>query len=196
MNYEKEHDIILNQLGEQHSDAELLEIFPEAKEMIPELIKEYKNQRKYLVKEIIKEYNYIMSSPDEMFRYYWTACLKLTKIKDLLIIDKKIQGLQRFLKPVSNEAKSLGRVSDENIESARNVPIESLLDQKFRRSGNNLVGLCPFHDENTPSFYIYVNENRGWCFGCNKGGNAIDIVMSLHDLSFKEAIQFLIGGQR
>jgi len=180
----------------QYNDIELLDIFPEAKEIIPALIKEYKIQRKHLVRAIIKEHEYIMTSSDEMFIYFWTAWLKLTKVQDLLILDKKIQRLQRFLKPASNETKSLGRVSDENIESARNVPIESLLDQKFRRSSNNLLGLCPFHDENTPSFYIYVNENRGWCFGCNQGGDVIGIVMRLHDLSFVAAVQFLIGGQR
>lgn len=180
----------------QYNDRELLDIFPEAREIIPALIKEYKNQRKYLVRAIIKEHKYIMTSSDEMFIYFWTAWLKLTKVHDLLIIDKKMQRLQRFLKPVSNKTKSLDRVSNEDIESAKNVPIESLIDQKFRRSGNNLVGLCPFHNENTPSFYIYVNDNRGWCFGCNQGGDAIVIAMRLHDLSFKEAIQYLIGGQR
>lgn len=181
---------------QQYTNAELLEIFPEASTIIPALIKDYSKQRKELVKAIAKEHGNIMANPDEMFRYFWTSWLKLTKVQDLWVIDKDIDRLQRFMQPVVNEPKQSNRITDNQIEDARAIPIESLLNQEFRRSGSNLVGRCPFHDENTPSFYIYVQENRGWCFGCNNGGDTIDIVMRLHDLNFRDAVQYLVGGQR
>ena len=196
MAYEKVHDTRLNEYSNSYTNAELLEIFPEAKTIIPALIKDYSKQRKELVKAIAEEYSHIMMNPDEMFRYFWTSWLKLTKVQDLWVIDKNIDRLQRFLQPVVNEPKQSNRITDNQIEDARAIPIESLLNQEFRRSGSNLVGRCSFHDENTPSFYIYVQENRGWCFGCNNGGDTIDIVMRLHDLNFRDAVQYLVGGQR
>ena len=196
MAYEKVHDTRLNEYSNSYTNAELLEIFPEARTIIPALIKDYSKQRKELVKAIAEEHSNIMANPDEMFRYFWTSWLKLTKVQDLWVIDKNIDRLQRFIQPVVNEPKQSNRITDNQIEDTRAIPIESLLNQEFRRSGSNLVGRCPFHDENTPSFYIYVQENRGWCFGCNKGGDAIDIVMLLHDLNFRDAVQYLVGGQK
>ena len=196
MAYEKVHDTTLNENSKSYTNAELLEIFPEARTIIPALIKDYSKQRKELVKAIAEEHSYIMVNPVEMFRYFWISWLKLTKVQNLCVIDKNIARLQRFLQPVVNEPKQSNTITDNQIEDARSIPIESLLNQEFRRSGSNLVGRCPFHDENTPSFYIYVQENRGWCFGCNKGGDAIDIVMCLHDFNFRDAVQYLVGGQR
>ena len=57
----------------------------------------------------------------------------------------------------------------------------------LRRRGNNLLGLCPFHKEKTPSFS--VNEEKGFyhCFGCQAHGDAIEFVMKTESLSFPEA---------
>lgn len=47
---------------------------------------------------------------------------------------------------------------------------------------------CPFHHDRSPSMYVYPG-NKGWyCFGCNKGGSVIDLVMGLYNLSFKDAM--------
>src|SRR5579871_6927926 len=62
---------------------------------------------------------------------------------------------------------------------------------RLRRAGRNLVGLCPFHNEKTPSFS--VNAERGFfhCFGCGAGGSVFDFVMRTEGLSFPEAIESL-----
>lgn len=62
---------------------------------------------------------------------------------------------------------------------------------KLRRQGARLVGLCPFHDEKTPSFH--VNEDRGFyhCFGCGASGNAPRFLMEHDGLSFREAMEDL-----
>ena len=52
----------------------------------------------------------------------------------------------------------------------------------LRRRGKNLVGLCPFHNEKTPSFCIYPENNSFFCFGCNKGGDVISFVMGVENL--------------
>jgi DNA primase len=62
---------------------------------------------------------------------------------------------------------------------------------RLRRAGRNYVGLCPFHDEKTPSFS--VNAERGFfhCFGCGAGGTVFDFVMKIEGLNFAEALHSL-----
>ena len=62
---------------------------------------------------------------------------------------------------------------------------------KLRRSGSNMKGLCPFHDEKTPSFMVSPSKNIYKCFGCQKGGNSIQFLMEVEKMSFVEAIRAL-----
>ncbi|MBI1921233.1 MAG: DNA primase [Geobacter sp.] len=61
----------------------------------------------------------------------------------------------------------------------------------LKRSGSNWLGLCPFHQEKTPSFNVNPAKGIFHCFGCGVGGDAIDFVMKLEGLSFPEAVNFL-----
>lgn len=60
-----------------------------------------------------------------------------------------------------------------------------------KKSGANLFGLCPFHNEKTPSFSVSPNKQIYHCFGCGKGGGVINFVMEAENLSFPEAVAFL-----
>lgn len=60
-----------------------------------------------------------------------------------------------------------------------------------KRTGSNLFGLCPFHSEKTPSFSVSLNKGIYHCFGCGKGGNAINFIKDVEHLSYPEAIRFL-----
>lgn len=61
----------------------------------------------------------------------------------------------------------------------------------LKRRGKNLVGLCPFHNEKTPSFHIYPGNNSYYCFGCGKGGGVINFIMDIERLDFLEAVKWL-----
>ena len=61
----------------------------------------------------------------------------------------------------------------------------------LKRSGKNLVGLCPFHSEKTPSFNIYPDNGSFYCFGCGAGGDVITFVRKIENLDYMEAIRFL-----
>ncbi|MCQ2095999.1 MAG: DNA primase [Bacteroidaceae bacterium] len=61
----------------------------------------------------------------------------------------------------------------------------------LRRSGASYKGLCPFHDDTTPSFYVSPAKNLCKCFSCGKGGNPIHFIMEIEQLNFFEAIKFL-----
>ena len=59
------------------------------------------------------------------------------------------------------------------------------------KKGANYFGLCPFHNEKTPSFSVSVDKQIYHCFGCKKGGGVINFIMEIEGLSFPEAVRFL-----
>ncbi|NCE63454.1 DNA primase [Pseudoflavonifractor sp. 524-17] len=59
------------------------------------------------------------------------------------------------------------------------------------RKGNNLWGLCPFHNEKTPSFSVAPEKQIYYCFGCGKGGGVINFIMEIENLTFVEAVRLL-----
>lgn len=63
----------------------------------------------------------------------------------------------------------------------------------LRRQGRNLLGLCPFHSEKTPSFSVAPEKQIFYCFGCHKGGNALKFLMEIEGLSFQDAVERAAG---
>lgn len=61
----------------------------------------------------------------------------------------------------------------------------------LKRRGRNMVGLCPFHGEKTPSFNIYTENGSFYCFGCGVGGDVITFVMKMENLDYVDAVKFL-----
>ena len=61
----------------------------------------------------------------------------------------------------------------------------------LRKRGINMIGLCPFHNEKTPSFTVSPAKGICKCFGCGKGGNSVNFIMELEQLSYYEALKYL-----
>lgn len=61
----------------------------------------------------------------------------------------------------------------------------------LKRRGRNLTGLCPFHNEKTPSFTVYPETQSFYCFGCGAGGGAITFVRKIENLDYMEAVKSL-----
>ena len=68
----------------------------------------------------------------------------------------------------------------------------SFIDSHIRRVGKKRVTHCPFHNDKTPSFFIYP-DNSFYCFSCKEGGDAITFVMRKFDCSFADACTILEG---
>jgi hypothetical protein len=172
----------------RYTDKELLEIFPEAKNVVREKIKKLEEIQTKLsnsIKEKLAIIKYRIA--DEFTQWFWREWVKATDGERLLEVEKRLDDLKWSLrnKPLA------GRITDEQIRQALSVPIERLISQPLRRRGKTFVSLCPFHKEQHASFHIYPETNTCWCYGCNQGGNTINLVRLLHGFSFKEAIGYL-----
>ena len=81
----------------------------------------------------------------------------------------------------------------EELKSA--LRIEDVIGSyvQLKRRGSNLVGLCPFHSEKTPSFSVQPDRGFFHCFGCGAGGDVITFIRKIENLDYPEAIRFLAG---
>lgn len=86
------------------------------------------------------------------------------------------------------------KINEELIEKIKDtVNIVELVSRyvNLKPSGSNYVGLCPFHNEKTPSFTVSESKNLFHCFGCGEGGDLISFVMKIENLSFVESVKLL-----
>lgn len=92
------------------------------------------------------------------------------------------------------ESKTMGRIDQETVRRIVDTAdiVEVVSDfVSLKRRGANYVGLCPFHNERTPSFS--VNRAKGFChcFSCHKGGGPVNFLMELEQMSYVEALRYL-----
>jgi DNA primase len=90
-----------------------------------------------------------------------------------------------------------GRIRDEDIAAVRErSPIDEVIGEYLQlrsAGGDSLKGLCPFHDEKTPSFNVTPARGLYYCFSCAAGGDVIKFVQEIDGLSFIEAVERLAG---
>ena len=79
---------------------------------------------------------------------------------------------------------------DKILDSANIVEVVSDF-VTLRKRGVNYIGLCPFHDEKTPSFSVSPSKNICKCFSCGKGGSAVHFIMEHEQMSYYEALKYL-----
>ncbi|MDZ7376461.1 MAG: DNA primase [candidate division KSB1 bacterium] len=86
------------------------------------------------------------------------------------------------------------KIPEEKIAQVRDATdIVALISNylTLKKSGKGYQGLCPFHADNSPSFYVNPNTQLYYCFGCQKGGNVFNFLMEMEKMSFIEAVEFL-----
>jgi len=89
-----------------------------------------------------------------------------------------------------------GHITPDKIEEVkRKADIVDLVSEyvTLKKGGKNLLGLCPFHKEKTPSFTVNRDKQIFYCFGCGEGGNILTFLMKMSDMSFPEAVRHLAG---
>lgn len=101
-------------------------------------------------------------------------------------VNAGLQNLDYLLHPTKHQ-----KLDGSAISNAKQVPIRQLYSGKLTQRSNLLVGLCPFHNEKSPSFTIYLRRNRWYCYGCSSGYDAIDFVMKRDNCTFNDALKKL-----
>jgi DNA primase len=88
-----------------------------------------------------------------------------------------------------------GRIKDEDVQHIRDhAPIDDVVGEYVQlksAGGGQKKGLCPFHDEKSPSFHVTPSKGYFHCFGCQTGGDVIAFLMKIDHLSFTETIERL-----
>lgn len=116
--------------------------------------------------------------------------------KPIISRIKQIQyRLKSFERTGSWEAPKLeGRITDQDIAKAKEVPITNFYDGRLKPAGKNrMMGSCLWHTDNTPSFVIYLNQNSFSCYSCNVSGDVITFIRKQQNLDFIGAIKFLLN---
>ena len=83
----------------------------------------------------------------------------------------------------------IDRLTVERIKEAANIVDVVSEFVTLRKSGSNYKGLCPFHNEKTPSFYVSPARGTCHCFGCGKGGNPVGFIMEHEQMTYPEALR-------
>ena len=179
----------------KHTPSELLEIFPEIREVIPKKIAESKSdikEKRQEIKDRLRRLYHLKT--DEFSEWFGEYLIRISLMPELTELEKRLFKLRNFkylLNP--NQEKYEQQNFNEKIRIAKKYPIEELAKNMLgiRQIGKNFISLCPIHNETTPSFYIYPESNRYYCFGCQAKGDVINLKMNLYGLDFKSAVEML-----
>jgi hypothetical protein len=172
-------------------DYDWASIFPDQKKLIVSGLKRDIEHLEERLKEISKHKK---SWNDKPWSVVWLADIakgelsseeshihKLIKQKGWLI-----QGLKR------GELVDKGRITDADIAEAKRVPLSQFYIGQISKKGRYALALCPFHNEDSPSFTIYLEQNTYWCYACSEGSDVIGFVMKQKNLKFIEAVRYIL----
>ena len=92
----------------------------------------------------------------------------------------------------------MARIPQNELERLKTeISVERLVEASgisLKKSGKDLLGQCPFHDDGEPSLVVTPSKNLWHCFGCGLGGNPIDWVIKSQGISFRHAVELLREG--
>jgi len=174
-------------------------------EKLSELIKRYelleKNRSIEMerLRNLVRRGAFKSEKDPDLSEYFWTYFIN-TKFSETIMIRKWIRYWLSLSEMASKKKITKLQVATENeeltqeeIDRAKDYPIARLYEGDLQTSFNRMVGLCPFHDEKTPSFAIF-EDNHFYCFGCNVWGDAIDFYMKTKGGTMREAVKALQYG--
>ncbi len=129
-------------------------------------------KRASLISSIVKSISVI---PDSIVRSVYTReCSQLLQMEEKILIEAMI------------DQATIDRI----LDAAQIVDVVSEF-VTLRKRGVNYIGLCPFHNEKTPSFSVSPSKGLCKCFSCGKGGNVVHFIMEHEQLSYYEALKWL-----
>jgi len=151
-------------------------------------LEELEKQKDILVEQLEK-----IPRKDEtgIFVYWRELLVDMTIEREILKVKHIVNYSRLALVDPTKEDSNI--ISEDQITLAKSVPIENFFTQSPRMSGNKMFFCCPFHEEKSGSFAVFMNDNSYHCFGCGKHGDAINFIMEFEKLNFAESVRFLLG---
>lgn len=109
--------------------------------------------------------------------------------------ERVIKNLENAIRDYfTEEIPERRKMTELLVDEARDVPLEEIATQfgvQLKKAGRQLRGLCPFHEEKTPSFFIDSTKNLWHCQGCHLGGDSIRFIEKIRQCNFVDAVKFL-----
>ncbi len=135
----------------------------------------------------------------EFSQYFWTYLVN-TQYEEFFHIQRWLKYFFKLVEMATKTPVMVQRpvreddLTEERIAKAKEYPLTELYDGELRHTFGKLMGNCPFHEEKTPSFVIFENDNHFYCFGCHVWGDAIDFYMKTHNTNLADAVKALENG--
>jgi hypothetical protein len=190
------------------NEEERLRIFfassVEAKAMFDEKIAEWLDVAREARRAIKHDLMEIGRLGDKRSRWFWTEALKISPAaKQLTEARRQISRLRR-LKRAADRVFKVGDEGNDTLDfdivltRAKQIPILDVISRvvDVKKAGKAYIALCPFHDDKQPSLHVYPATNSFYCFGCQRGGDAIEFVRLRFGYGFKDAIEYVTKGER
>ncbi len=168
--------------------------FPVLSDPVPEFkfikdVEKQKRKYKYALEHLMVQERNAKDSGKFFWHFDVIRELLLTALNNL---ERDIRKLRYFKKSALTEDND-DRITNEDVIRAKEVPIETLYSGQLRKQGGRAVGICPFHNESGPSFTIYLNTNKFWCYGCSAGMDVIDFIQKRDNCDFITAVKKLLN---
>jgi hypothetical protein len=144
-------------------------------------------------KDILVEYLESIPRDGEIgiFAYWRELFMDMTIEREISKIKHVINYSRLALVDPTKEDPNI--ISEDQIALAKTVPIENFLTGNPRPSGNKIFYCCPFHEEKTGSFAVFMKDNSFHCFGCGKHGDSINFIMEYEKLNFADSVRYLLN---
>lgn len=176
-----EHSWKNNSFWNKYTPEEWIHIFPEMKSRVSELLLTSIESR-YKIQNLFNQSEKTFSKNINE-RLFEEGLLDATLGLTLKKLDKKIKTYHRMI--LVDNPPIEWKITQENIEQAKSIPMESLIDRPIRRG---LIS-CPFHEEKTPSCKVYSDHIH--CFGCGKSADTIAYIMETQGKNFIDSVKYL-----
>lgn len=203
----RDHEAQQAEYYQHATPARLLQVFPGMEAIYTAImrsrIKAHKARRQELTAKRVQHTNSLATTPHAQ-RWAVELCVEIT--------DEKIAKHDNDIKKLAFQINSLqaehdsrlpekgnNRITEPDIARAKEYPIADILAgagvSMTRSTSSRLVCHCPLgtHNEKTPSFTVYANQNSFWCYSCSKGGDSIALYMTIMHVSFTQAVKKLCG---
>lgn len=181
----------------KYNDRELVDLFPESREIVPLKLKEWEELLKVesisVKRALVGIYK---TGSDDFSIWFGEYLVKTFLFPEVEACQRHIERLQRLSRLFTKRSRKEQKqelLMEDAIQKAKNYSIERVAgDQlELKACGSKYSSRCPFHEEKHASFFLYPKTNTYHCFSCQAHGDTINLAMRLYDLTFKDAVLLL-----